>query len=77
MSYSSVLMMKARRFLYITPLLSFPMLCTLETGILLYVLSSSMSIYFINYVLYSVRMRKILNIPEYLPGTKLEKLVYI
>jgi hypothetical protein len=69
------MVLKIRRFLYLSPLLSLPLMCTFETGFLLYLLSSSMSLFVINYTLATPRMKKLLKIPEFLPGTKLEKLV--
>jgi hypothetical protein len=65
-----------RRFLYVSPIFSLPILCTMETGFLLYLLSSSVSLFAINYALNTLRVRQLFAIPEYLPGTKLEKLVF-
>jgi len=64
-----------RRFLYVSPIFSLPILCTMETGFLLYLLSSSLSLFAINYTLNTLKVRKLLRIPEFLPGTKLEKMV--
>jgi hypothetical protein len=70
-------MLKIKRILFIVPILSLPLMCTLETGILVYILSTSSSVLFVNYMLSTQKAKKLLKIPEFLPGSKLEKLVII
>jgi hypothetical protein len=70
-------MLKLRRVLFMGPILSFPIMCTLETGFLIYIMSMSASVFALNYTLSTPRVKRMLNIPEFLPGTKLEKMVIL
>ncbi len=57
------------------PLFLFPFFTTFETGFLLYLTTSSLMSFLITFISGRKFMRKILKIPDFLPGTKLEKLV--
>ncbi len=70
-------MLKARRFFFIIPLMSFPVMCTLETGIVLYFFVQSSLMLMVNLMANTNFARKRMGITGYLPGTKLERLVKI
>jgi hypothetical protein len=65
--------MRMRRIIFIMPLFSVSIMCTFESGIILYFLISSMLHFSINYWLLTEKMRKRLGVNNFLPGTKLEK----
>lgn len=77
MSFSNNFILKMRRYMFLAPLLSLPIMCTLETGILLYILTSSAVNFLILYTLNSPKFKELVGIPEYLPGTKLERMVRV
>jgi hypothetical protein len=75
--YANPLFLRLRRFMYAIPLFSLPIMCTLENGFVLYVLVSTSLQHILNYLLSTKKAREILEIPQFLPGTKLESLVKI
>lgn len=52
-------------------------MCTLETGIVLYFLTQSTLMVLMNLYLNTAKMKKSMGLLEFLPGTKLERLVKI
>jgi hypothetical protein len=67
-------MLKMRRYLFIIPFFSLPVMCTFETGTILYFCVSSFLNFLINYALLSERSKKFLGVVEFLPGSKLERM---
>jgi membrane protein insertase Oxa1/YidC/SpoIIIJ len=66
-----------RRFMIVMPVFLFPFFSTFETGFLIYLTTSSLMSFVITLISGRKFMKKILKIPDFLPGTKLEKLVLI
>lgn len=73
-SNSSVFMRKIRRYIYILPLLSIPVWMTFPVAFNLYWITTSSVQLFILTLFRSDRFRRIIGIPEYLPGSKLERM---
>jgi len=67
-------MLKMRRYLFVIPFFSLPIMCTFETGTILYFCVSSCLNFLINYFLLSEKSKKLLGVHEFLPGTKLERM---
>lgn len=61
--------------MFVVPLMSLPIMCTLETGILLYIYIASTTQLIFQYLVSTKKAREYLGVYEYLPGTKLDKLV--
>jgi membrane protein insertase Oxa1/YidC/SpoIIIJ len=74
-TYSNVMMLKFRRYMFVMPFFSLPVMCTLETGIVLYFSVTSAITFLFQYVFLSQKMRTRLEVNNFYPGTKLEKLV--
>ena len=68
------MMLKMRRYLFVIPFFSLPIMCTFETGTILYFCVSSILNFLINYFLLSEKSKKLLGVHEFLPGTKLERM---
>lgn len=67
---------RMRKFMFLVPLASFPIMTTLQSGLVLYIVSSSLIQAVITYFSNSKAAIRLLKLPEnYLPNTKLEKLV--
>lgn len=56
-------------------MLSFPFMCTLESGFLLYFMTTSLAQFLIMQSLHTKPLKDLLKIPDYLPGTKLDRMV--
>ena len=67
-------MLKMRRYLFIIPFFPLPVMCTFETGTILYFCVSTFLNFLINYALLSERLKKFLGVVEFLPGTNLERM---
>ena len=67
-------MRKLRRFVFIIPFMSIPIWMTFPAAFNLYWIASSLLHCIILNLFRNVRFRKMVGIPQYLPGSKLEKL---
>lgn len=67
-------MLKMRRYLFVIPFFSLPLMCTFETGTILYFCVSSFLNFLINYFLLTEKSKRYLGVAEFLPGTKLERM---
>jgi len=74
-AYSNNIMLKMRRWLFLPPILSLPIMCTLESGLLLYFTIFSFTQLLTMVYLNSDTTKRKLGILNYLPGSKLEKIV--
>jgi len=68
-------MRKIRRYVYVFPLISVPIWMTFPAAFNLYWISSSLVHLIILNLFRNNRFRHFIGIPEYLPGTKLERMV--
>lgn len=75
--YNQISLLKMRRIFFIVPMLSFPVMTSLESGLMIYLCTTTIVQAIIVYCLNSHRARKMLKIPQYLPGSKLEKMVIV
>jgi len=65
-----------RRFFYLVPILSLPIMITFESGMILYFICAQLNMIALNTFLNSEYGRKYLKIPTSLPGSILEKMVF-
>jgi len=75
MSYSSNTGISLRRFFYLVPIFSLPIMVTFESGMILYFCCAQFNIIAFNIFLNSSYGRRLLNIPTSLPGSVFEKMV--
>ncbi len=68
-------MMKMRRIMFIVPIFSLPIMCTLEGGLVLYITIFSSTHMLLTLYLNSERNKKAIGVLNYLPGSRLEKMV--
>lgn len=71
---TSAVMRKLRRYMYFFPLISIPVWMTFPAAFNLYWIATSSVQLIIMNLFRSSRFRNFVGIPEYLPGTKLERL---
>jgi len=65
-----------RRFLYLVPIFSLPIMITFESGMILYFCCAQFNVIAFNIFMNSNYGRKLFKIPNSLPGSIYEKMVF-
>ena len=68
-------MISLRRFLYIIPVLSLPVMLTIESGLVIYFCCATGNFILFNMICNTEFIKKIYNIPSSIDGSILEKMV--
>ena len=75
--YAATFILPLRRFFFILPLFSFPIICTMESGFVLYLCTTTGTTLATNILFKSAIFQKTFKLNfDFLPNTKLERLVF-
>jgi hypothetical protein len=70
------MMISIRRFLYVAPFFSLPIMLTFESGLIVYFCSASFNLVLFNKIFESEFIKKRYNIPNLIDGTILDRMVF-